>query len=35
MIQAVGSEFASSGSESIVVVENWAEELSRRVPTGQ
>jgi serine/threonine-protein kinase len=35
MIQAVGSDLASSGSESIVVVENWTNELKRRVPTGR
>jgi eukaryotic-like serine/threonine-protein kinase len=32
MIQAAGSEDASGGSASIVVVENWADELKRRVP---
>jgi Tol biopolymer transport system component len=33
MIEAAGAEAASGGSASIVVVQNWTEELERRVPS--
>jgi eukaryotic-like serine/threonine-protein kinase len=35
MIQRSASATATAGSSSIVVVENWLEELKQRVPTGQ